>query len=40
MYGAVFVSAGMILILYGVTRHRDLVPPRDPGHDMRDLGGV
>jgi hypothetical protein len=40
MYGAVFVAAGMILILYGVTRHRDLTPPHGPGHDMRDLGGV
>jgi hypothetical protein len=40
IYGAVFAAAGAILILYGLTRHRDLVPQRDPGHDMRDLGGI
>jgi len=40
MYGAALAAAGVILILYGVTRRHDLVPARGPGHDMRDLGGV
>ena len=40
MYGAALVAAGVILILYGARRHHDLVAPRGPGHDMRDLGGV
>jgi hypothetical protein len=40
MYGAALAAAGVILIMYGVTRHHDLVPARGPGHDMRDLGGV
>ena len=37
---AVIEAAGAILIMYGVARHRKLVPARGPGHDMRDLGGV
>jgi hypothetical protein len=40
MYGAVIAAVGAILIMYGATRHHELVPPRGPGHDMRDLGGV
>jgi arginine exporter protein ArgO len=40
MYGAVIAAAGAILIMYGVTRRRETVPARGPGHDMRDLGGV
>ena len=40
MYGAVLAFAGVIFIMYGATRRRDLVPPRGTGRDLRDLGGV
>jgi hypothetical protein len=40
MYSAVLAAAGVIFILYGISRRRVLVPPRGPGRDLRDLGGV
>ena len=40
MYSAVLAGAGVIFILYGISRRRVLVAPRGPGRDLRDLGGV
>jgi hypothetical protein len=40
MYGAALAFAGVIFIMYGATRRRDLVPPRGTGRDLRDLGEV
>ncbi|MGZ5046467.1 MAG: hypothetical protein ACXWF0_04300 [Usitatibacter sp.] len=40
MYSAVLAVAGVIFLMYGATRRRDLVPSRGTGPDLRDLGGV
>ena len=38
-YAAVYTAAGLLGIMMGLTHRRDLVPPRAPGRDLRDLGG-
>ena len=40
MYGVVLAAAGLVFLMYGLSRRRELVPPRGPGGDMRDLGGI
>ena len=40
MYSAVLAVAGVLFIMYGLARRRDLVPTRGTGPDLRDLGGV
>jgi hypothetical protein len=40
MYGVVLAVAGLVFLMYGLSRRRDLVPARGDGSGMRDLGGV
>ncbi len=37
MYAAVLAGSGVLFAIYGMRRHRDIVPPRAGGSDMRDF---
>ena len=40
MYNAVLAVAGVIFIMFGITNRHAIIPPRGPGRDLRDLGGI
>ena len=37
MHAAVLAVSGVAFAIYGLSRRRELVPTRGPGHDMRDF---
>jgi hypothetical protein len=40
VHSAIYAGAGLLGVLVGLTHRKQIVPPRGPGHDMRDLGGA
>ena len=40
VHSAIYAGAGLLGVLVGLTHRREIAPPRVPGRDMRDLGGI
>jgi hypothetical protein len=39
-HSIIYLIAGFVGVMIGLSRRKELVPPRTPGHDMRDLTGI
>jgi hypothetical protein len=39
-HSIIYLIAGVVGVMIGVSRRKAIVAPRAPGHDMRDLTGV
>ncbi len=37
VHAAVLAGSGVLFAIFGLARHRAIVPPRTTGHDMRDF---
>jgi hypothetical protein len=38
LFSVIYIVAGAVGIMMGLSRRRDLAPPRGPGNDLRDFG--